>query len=63
MPRLPLGDIGPCEVTWDYGGATPVIITPHLGKVTVRMADAVTDVFIDGQGIAPIEAFFEGSTV
>ena len=63
MPQLPLGDIGPCEVTWDYGGATPVIITPHLGKVTVRMADAVTDVFIDGQGIAPIEAFFEGSTV
>ena len=63
MPRLPIGDIGPCEVTWDYGGATPVIITPHLGKVTVRMADAVTDVFIDGQGIAPIEAFFEGATV
>ena len=63
MPQLPIGDIGPCEVTWDYGGATPVIITPHLGKVTVRMADAVTDVFIDGQGIAPIEAFFEGSTV
>ena len=63
MPQLPIGDIGPCEVTWDYGGATPVIITPHLGKVTTRMADAVTDVFIDGQGVAPIEAFFEGTTL
>ena len=63
MPQLPIGDIGPSEVTWDYGGATPVITTPHLGKVTTRMADAVTDVFIDGQGIAPIEAFFEGATV
>lgn len=63
MPQLPIGDIGPCEVTWDYGGATPVIITPHLGKVTTRMADTITDVFIDGQGVAPIEAFFEGATL
>lgn len=63
MSQLPIGDIGPCEVTWDYGGANPVIITPHLGKVSVRMADAVTDVRIDGQGVAPIEAFFEGATL
>lgn len=63
MSQLPIGDIGPCEVTWDYGGANPIIITPHLGKVSVRMADAVTDVRIDGQGVAPIEAFFEGATL
>ena len=63
MPRLPIGDIGPCEVTWDYGGDNPMVITPHLGKVSLRWADAVTDVHIDGQGIAPIEAFFEGATL
>lgn len=62
MPQLPIGDISPCEVTWDYGGAN-IIITPHLGKVSLRMADAVTDVHIDGQGVAPIESFFEGATV
>lgn len=63
MPQLPIGDIGPCEVTWDYGGANPVIITPHLGKVSLRMSDAVTDVHIDGQGVAPVESFFEGATL
>lgn len=62
MPKLPIGDIGPCEVTWDYEG-TNLIITPYLGKVSLRMADAVTDVHIDGQGVAPIESFFEGTTV
>lgn len=64
---LPFGDIGPCEVTWNYGSEDEdrpeVIITPHLGKVTLRMADAITDVHIDGQGVAPIESFFEGTTV
>lgn len=63
MPKLPIGDIGPCEVTWDYDGDNPIVITPHLGKVSLRMADAVTDVHIDGQGVAPIESFFEGATM
>lgn len=62
MPRLPIGDIGPCEVTWDYGD-TNLVITPYLGKVSLRMADVVTDVHIDGQGVAPIESFFEGATL
>lgn len=63
MPQLPIGDIGPCEVTWDYGGANPIVITPHLGMVTLRMSDAVTDVHKEPQGAAPVEAFFEGATV
>lgn len=63
MPQLPIGDIGPCEVTWDYDGANPIVITPHLGIVTVRMSDAVTDVHKEPQGAAPVEAFFEGATV
>lgn len=63
MGKLPIGDIGPCEVTWNFDGTIPVIITPHLGKVSLRMADVVTDVHIDGQGAAPIESFFEGATL
>jgi len=67
MPQLPLGDIGPCEVTWDYGGASPIVITPHLGKVTISMADATADVHGDlhgeSQGDGLLESFFEGTTV
>ncbi|HDZ39085.1 MAG TPA: hypothetical protein ENH62_12490 [Marinobacter sp.] len=66
MPRLPFGDIGPCEVHWGYGyqsGNMPQIITPYLGKVTIRIADAVTDIHEEGKGIAPIDSFFEGTTV
>ena len=62
MPKLPYGDIGPCEVTWDYGG-TPVIITPYLGKVKLRMTDTVTDVHKEGEGAAAIDAYFGGSTM
>jgi hypothetical protein len=71
MPRLPFGDIGPCEVYWgdvyqsgyqsDY--MPPLVITPYLGKVAIRIADAVTDIHEEGKGIAPIDSFFEGTTV
>lgn len=66
MPKLPIGDIGPCEVWWGYGyqsGDMPLIITPYLGKVTLRIVDTVTDIHENGKGVAPIDAFFEGTTV
>lgn len=66
MPKLPFGDIGPCEVHWGYGyqsGDMPQIITPYLGKVMLRIADTVTDIHEEGKGVAPIDSFFEGTTI
>ncbi len=61
MPKLPMGDIGPCEVVWDYGG-TPVNLSPFLGKVELAMNDAVAKVHEEFFGDAPVDAVFQGST-
>jgi len=66
MPMLPFRDIGPCEVHWGYGyqsGYMPLVMTPYLGRVIIRIADMVTDIHEEGKGIAPIDSFFEGTTV
>lgn len=66
MPKLPFGDIGPCEVWFGYdypSEGMPIVITPYLGKVTLRITDAVTDIHEEGKGVAPIDSFFEGTIV
>lgn len=62
MPRLPMGDIGPCVVIWDYGG-TPWCTGPYLGKVALRMTDSISDVQEEGHGDAPVDGVFAGTVV
>lgn len=62
MPRLPVGDIGPCEVVWDYGG-TPVNLSPFLGDVKLTREDSISKVFEEGYGDAPVDAVFAGSVM
>lgn len=62
MPKLPIGDIGPCQVVWDYGG-TPVNLAPFLGKVALSMKDSVSKVFEEGYGDAAVDAVFAGSVM
>ena len=62
MPKLPIGDIGPCVCIWDYSG-TPLCLGPYLGKVALRMTDSVSDVQEEGYGDAPVDAVFAGAVV
>lgn len=58
--RWPFGDIGPCEVTWDFGG-TPIKLAPYLGTVELRLVDSVQDVQEEGWGDTIINSVFSGS--
>ena len=62
MPRLPIHDIGPCVVIWDYEG-TPICLGPYLGTTTLRMVDSISDVQEEGHGDAPVDAVFAGTVV
>ena len=62
MSQLPMGDIGPCSVTWDYGG-TPYYINPYLGTVTLSMEDKISDVQEEAHGDMPVDAVFAGSVM
>jgi len=61
MPKLPIGDISPCVVIWDYGGAGVMHIGPYLGTVSLRATDSVSDVQEEGYGDAPVDAVFAGT--
>ena len=63
MPKLPMGDIGPCVVIWDYEGTTPICLGPYLGTVSLRMTDSVSDVQEEGYGDAPVDAVFAGTVM
>lgn len=66
MPRLPIGDIGPCVIIWDYdqfAAGTPFCIGPYLGTVELRMTDSISDVQEEGYGDAPVDAVFAGAVV
>jgi len=62
MPRLPMGDISPCVLIWDYGG-TPICLGPYLGTTPLRMTDSISDVQEEGYGDAPVDAVFAGTVV
>jgi len=62
MPKLPIGDIGPCVVIWDYDG-DPLHLGPYLGTISLRMTDSVSDVQEEGYGDAPVDGVFAGTVV
>lgn len=62
MPKLPMGDIGPCEVEWDYGG-TVVKLSPFLGTVELTMNDTVNKVYEEKFGDAAVDGVFGGSVM
>lgn len=66
MPKLPMGDISPCEVIWNYdppGAEVAQYLSPYLGTVTLGMVDSVSDVQEEGYGDAPVDAVFAGTVV
>lgn len=66
MPKLPIGDIGPCVVIWNYlnkgeDDGTTLHLGPYLGTVSLRVTDSVSDVQEEGYGDAPVDAVFAGT--
>lgn len=64
MPKLPIGDIGSVEITYDYGtesGQANLVISPYLGQVKQRITDNLADVFEEEQGDAPVDSVFKGA--
>ena len=59
MPQWPFGDIGPCEVVYDYGG-TPVNLSPFLGTVALRLTDSMVDVQEEAYGDTAVDSIFSG---
>ena len=62
MPKLPIGDIGPCIIVWDYPD-NQFAIGPYLGTVSLRMVDSVSPVEEEGYGDAPLDGVFAGSVM
>lgn len=63
MPRLPIGDMGPCEIVWGYGESGALTLGPFLGGVTLRMDTTVHDVKEDRAGEAAVDGGFGGSVM
>jgi len=63
MPKLPMGDIGPCEVEWGYGESDAILLSPFLGTVSLKMADTLKDVQEEGFGDAAVDAIISGTTM
>lgn len=64
MPKLPIGDIGPCVVIWNYTAtlaADRIVIGPYLGTISLRAVDSVSDVQEEGYGDAPVDGVFAGT--
>ena len=64
MPRLPIGDISPCVIIWDYtdpAEGNAFCIGPYLGTVSLRATDTISDVQEEGFGDAPVDGVFAGT--
>lgn len=63
MPKLPIGDIGPVEITWGYGESDPINLAPFLGSVSLKMTDSVKDVEEEAFGGAAVDAVLSGAVM
>jgi len=59
---LPIGDMGPAQVTWDPDG-TPVNFGPFKGPIELTASDEVNKIFEEGYGAAPVDAVFAGTVM
>lgn len=61
MPALPIGDIGPCEIVWNYGESAALYLGKYLGQVKLTMETNTQDVLEEQNGDAAVNAVFTGS--
>lgn len=58
---LPIGDLGPACITYDYGQSAAIELTPYLGSVVLRQSDTISPVQEEGFGDADVDGVFAGS--
>ncbi len=63
MPRLPIGDMSAAEVIWGYGESAPIIITPHLGRISLKDTVNVKDIQEESYGDNAVDARETGRPV
>jgi len=64
MGKLPIGDISPCEVVFDFGVGPSFLnlnLSPFLDKVSLKRDDSIQKVFEEGFGDAAVDAVFSGA--
>jgi len=63
MPRLPMGDMSAAEVIWGYGESDAIILTPHLGRISLKDTVNVKDIQEESYGDNPVDARETGRPV
>jgi hypothetical protein len=63
MPKLPFGDMGPCEIEWGYGESDMITLAPFLGKVSLKQTDTINSIQEEAFGDADVDGVMGGSKV
>jgi len=63
MPKLPIGDMGPCEIVWNYGETAALYLGEYLGQVKLTMDTKVNDIQQESDGDAAVDGIYAGSTM
>ncbi|MCK9598416.1 MAG: hypothetical protein WC583_02740 [Candidatus Omnitrophota bacterium] len=61
MPRLPIGDKGPCEVVWKYGESGEIVLGPFLGAVLFKGETGTSPINESRYGNSPVDAVYTGT--
>ena len=56
MPRLPMGDMSAAEVIWGYGTSYEIVITPHLGRISLKDTVNAKDIQEESYGDNAVDA-------
>ena len=63
MPRLPMKDMGAAEVIWGYGESDAIVLTPHLGRISLKDTMASKDIQEEAFGDNPVDAVATGRPI
>jgi hypothetical protein len=61
--KLPVGDMGPCEIVWGYGESAAMYLGDYLGDVKLTMETNTADIQEEAAGDAAVDAVFMGSVM
>ena len=63
MPKLPIGDMGPCEIVWNYGESLALYLGAYLGQVKLTADTKANDIQEERHGDAAVDAILGGTTM
>lgn len=63
MPKLPTGDMGPCEIVWNYGETAALYLGAYLGQVKITGETKAQDIQEERHGDAAVDAILTGTTM